>query len=451
VSITRRDLLARGSLGLGLLATGNLSALLRAPSAAAAPRGGRGPLVTDPAGLLDLPDGFRYQVVSRAGDALPGGGVVPSNQDGTAAFRGPGGGTRLVINHELGATATHAAVADPDLTYDPKAKGGTTTLTLDRRNRRVDEHVSLAGTWSNCAGGPTPWGTWLTCEETEQRAGATADRDHGFVFEVDPATPRNNRQPTPLTGMGRFAHEAAAIDPRTGNVYLTEDANGPHGLVYRFTPRDVSREYGALRDGGTLAAMACAQRGTHVPDLCVFDRPGTTLDVSWVPVPDPLATTVSTRKQLADTEVTRSRKLEGAWYADGRVYIVCSFARTADGSPVEHDGQVWSYDPHWRRLRLEVCFGVNPDPTVEGHPDGPDNITVSPFGELFLCEDGEGLQHLYVVDDDGTAAPFARNRLNDSELTGVCFSPDARKLFVNIQDPGITFAVTGPFQARRGD
>ena len=152
------------------------------------------------------------------------------------SFDGPHGGVRLVQNHEIGTSDPFPALAAAEFTYDPKAKGGTTTLTLDNHLNRVDEYVSLAGTFSNCAGGLTPWGTWLTCEETETKAGPTTDHDHGFVFEVDPQSPSNNVSPTPLTALGRFAHEAVAIDPDRGDLYLTEDASAPNGLVYRFTP-----------------------------------------------------------------------------------------------------------------------------------------------------------------------------------------------------------------------
>jgi secreted PhoX family phosphatase len=411
--------------------------------------------------VLDLPAGFSYRIVSRAGDPLPGIGTTPGRHDGTASFVGGSSGLRLVQNHEIGGSDPNPALAGPELTYDPKAKGGTTTLTLDRHLDRVDEYVSLAGTWSNCAGGLTPWGTWLTCEETETRSGATADKDHGFIFEVDPAEPANNVQPTPLTALGRFAHEAVCVDPNRGDLYLTEDASGPNGLVYRFAPSDRSRSYGALRNGGTLAAMRCTRAGTHVPDLSVFSTPGTTLDVHWVAVPDPQAHTNSTRKQFADTEVTRSRKFEGAWWGDatgngngqghGRgdrkaemAHIVCSFARRSDGSAAEHDGQVWGYDPDSQTLILEVYLPVNPQPASD-IPDGPDNISVSPYGGFFLAEDGEGVQHLLAVDNAGQVTPFARNRFSTSEFTGVNFEPGGKVLFANIQDQGLCFAITGPF------
>jgi hypothetical protein len=165
-----------------------------------------------------------------------------------------------------------------------------------------------------------------------------------------------------------------------------------------------------------------------------------------VDVPDPLATTVSTRTQL--TEVTRSRKFEGAWWGNGSAYIVCSYARNSDGSVGQHDGQVWRHDPGRGTLTLEVNFGVNPD-TASDNPDGPDNITVSPWGGVILAEDGEGVQHLLAVTPDGATLLLARNARDDGEFTGVTFSADRRTLYANLQQPGITFAVTGPFNTIR--
>jgi secreted PhoX family phosphatase len=465
VALTRRQLLTHTAVGAGALAIGNVGSLLAASPASAA--SSVGDPVPDPAGVLDLPPKFSYKVVSRAGDPLPGGGITPGRHDGTASFAGPRGGLRLVQNHEIGNSDPTPALAVPELTYDPKAKGGTTTLTLDRGLARVDEYVSLAGTWSNCAGGLTPWGTWLTCEETEQKAGTTADKDHGFVFEVDPATPSHNVTPTPLAALGRFAHEAVGVDPVRGDLYLTEDASGPNGLVYRFQPTDRHRSYGALRNGGALTAMSCRQGSTHVADLSVFTTPGTTLQVDWVPVPDPQAATLSIRKQLGNDQVTRSRKFEGVWWGDATVdgfvqslleqlfgrrddkaHIVCSFARISDGSVAEHDGQVWGYDPDRQTLTLELYLPLNTD-IASDTPDGPDNICVSPYGGFFLAEDGLGAQHLLAVDEQAKVRPFARNRLSGSEFTGVNFAPDGNALFANIQDDGLCFAITGPFHKLR--
>ena len=470
MALSRRDLIVGTAVGAGLVVIGERSTLFSSspssPSSTSTtvPRApgtsqtsldpepvGLGPLVPDPDGILDLPEGFRYSIVSRAGDPLTGGGVMPGRPDGMAAFGGEGDQVRVVQNHEIGNGHPQPTLASPELTYDPKAQGGTTTHVLDARLAAVSTVVSLAGTWTNCAGGVTPWGTWLTCEETEQQAGPDADLDHGFVFEVDPVTSSNNPIPTPLTALGRFAHEAVCVDPDSGTLYLTEDAGGPNGLVYRFEPTDRTPAYGALRNGGTLTAMRCSSEGQPAPDLSVFTVVGTTLQVTWTAIPDPQAATVSVRNQLGDNEVTRSRKFEGAWWGDhpdgGRAHIVCSFARVEDGSLAAHDGQVWAYDPQRKTLTLEVRFAPNPYPDSD-NPDGPDNITVSPHGGLMLAEDGQGLQHLFAIDDQGAAQAFARNRVSSSELTGVCFSPDGQTLFVSIQDDGLTFAVQGPFARR---
>jgi secreted PhoX family phosphatase len=134
------------------------------------------------------------------------------------------------------------------------------------------------------------------------------------------------------------------------------------------------------------------------------------------------------------------------WWGNGRAYVVCSYARLSDGSAAEHDGQVWSLDPRRQTLTLEAYFPRNPDPTGTGAdiPDGPDNITVNPWGGLVVAEDGEGTQHLVAI-KDGQPALLARNAVSTSEFTGVNFSPDRRTLFANIQDDGYVFAITGPF------
>jgi secreted PhoX family phosphatase len=350
-----------------------------------------------------------------------------------------------VNNHEQSIGDAFPAVADASLTYDPASGGGTTTILVDKHNRAVSEYVSLAGTFSNCAGGATPWGTWLTCEETEQRANATFTKDHGYVFEVSPTDPSANTDPTPLIGLGRFAHEAVVVDPTRGHLYLTEDASTPNGLLYRFTPSSLPNGVHTLRDGGLLEAMW----SPGSPDLSVFAELGTTLPVQWKPVPDPQGIPTSTRKQFTD-DVTRSRKFEGMWWGDDRAYIVCSFARLTDGSAAEHDGQVWSYSPSAGTLRLEAYFPVNPDPsgTTADQADGPDNITVNPWGGLVIAEDGVGTQHLVSV-VDGAPYLLARNALSGSEFTGVNFSPDGKTLFANIQDEGYVFAISGPFARLR--
>ncbi|RCG31702.1 DUF839 domain-containing protein [Sphaerisporangium album] len=456
--ISRRDLLRSGAAGgLGIAIAGSIEAIA-GPAAAQAGLGrtaGYGPVVADPKGLLALPKGFSYKIVAQAGKTLlETGEPTPSDADGTGCFRGPKGFV-LVNNHEIGGGEPYGVPALPGLTYDPGAKGGTTNIEVDSRGDRIREYVSVAGTHNNCAGGITPWATWLTCEETEQRAGGVYQKDHGYVFEVDPFDRQANQDPVALKFLGRYAHEAVAVDPRDSRIYLTEDAGTPNGLYYRWTPpRGFRGRKGALRalalsqggdTAGTLEALSAHKGSKHVKDLSEATRPGTKYKVTWVDVPDRLATAVSVRKQFTDDQITRSRKLEGAWWADGGAYFVASFARHDDGSLNEHDGQVWFYDPESETITLKTIFGVNPDPEQDTNYDGPDNITVSPYGGVILAEDGEGISHLVGVTDRGKAYPMARNELNESEFTGPTFSQDGKILFANIQTPGYVFAITGPW------
>ena len=465
--MSRRAFL-RGSAALGAgLVAGRAEGLRLLLPAGAAPGliEGFGPLRRDPAGRLDLPPGYSYRVVTKAGRALPAPqvGLVPGRPDGTAAFAGPGGNVHLVNNHEQGATAAFPVVGPPNLTYDPGATGGTTTIVVDGDNALVDQTVSLAGTLLNCSGGPTPWGTWLTGEESEQTAEGAFTQDHGYVFEVDPLDPASNVDPQPLTALGRFAHEAVAVDPHRGHVYLTEDAVAPAGLLYRFTPAQLPNGLHTLRNGGLLEAL----RVPGVDDLSVYRTVGTTLTAQWKAVPDPTALVQgSIRKQFTYIDrtnrrspvthrgpgggITRARKLEGLWWSGGKCHVVSSFARTGgsqDWSTAAHDGQIWSYDPATSTLRLRAFFPRNTAPTGSGAdvPDGPDNITAGPAGSLMVAEDGAGTQHLVTVSATGRKAVFARNALSRSEFTGVCFSPDGQTLFAGIQDEGFVFAITGPF------
>jgi secreted PhoX family phosphatase len=450
--ISRRAMLNRSAAALGIALAGNLEGLFGDTVTQAAAPGrpvGYGPLIPDPAGLLSLPRDFSYSIVAQSGvTTLESGEPTPSDPDGTAAFTGQDGGSILVTNHEVGGSEPHPVPHLRGFVYDEAAGGGTTTIEVDRHGNRIREYVSLAGTHNNCAGGRTPWGTWLTCEETE----AILAKRHGYVFEVDPCDQGANRDPQPIKALGRYAHESLVVDPRTSRVYLTEDASAPNGLLYRFTPPRwaVPLRHGSLKrladDAGTLDAMRAYTRdGELVPDLSVATRPGTKYRVAWAPVPDRDAATLSTRLQFG-ADITRSRKLEGMWWGDGGAYFVASFARTSDGSAAQHDGQVWFIDPERDTIELRLHFAYTPE-DQDSDPDGPDNITVSPYGGVILAEDGDGKQHLVGSTDRGEVFFLARNEdPGDSEFAGPTFSRDGRILFANIQSPGWVLAIRGPFR-----
>ncbi|MFV0464110.1 MAG: alkaline phosphatase PhoX [Nostocoides sp.] len=477
--VSRRGFVAAGAVGaatLGMTAGAAASPTIR--PGRRRPAGYYGSLVEDPQGLLDLPVGFGYSVLAASGNSgnpIPattlddGGELSPSRYDGTGSFAGRDGGWVLVSSHECGRTASAGVPHRAGITYDVgTVRGGTTSITVDPDGRRIREVVSLAGTYANCAGGVTPWRTWLTCEETEQLAdpGHDIQQDHGYVFEVRPHAPTNPDNARPIKAFGRFPHEALVVDPSTGYVYESEDAGGPNGLLYRWRPGRRSGHRpgrtgfsGLLERAGILEAMYALDGGTFVPDLSVYSRVGTRLSISWKTVPDRDARTRSTRKQfnyLAQDDggaftvpvsgpagdVTRAHKLEGMWWGKNGFYVDSSFARPRDGSSGTHDGQIWFYDARRSTLTLMSYYPATTNPTVD--PDGPDNLTVNPRGGLVVCEDGVGSNHLVLDDLRGHKAVFARNRQN-SEMAGANFSPDGAFLFANSQDPGVVFAIAGPW------
>ncbi|MFJ8044318.1 alkaline phosphatase PhoX [Kitasatospora sp. NPDC096147] len=482
MSLSRRDFVNRSTaIGAGVLIAGSAEVLATAPGAIAAPVGGEGvaeaetaaaarravgygELIADPKGVLALPRGFKYRVITRTGETkLVTGEFTPSNHDGTASFEGKHGATLLVVNHELaGARSSwpHPVPLTEGHVYDPGAAGGCTVVEVKNGGKQVREWVGIAGTATNCAGGATPWGTWLSGEETEDKAGKNGfTKDHGYVFEVDPYDDKANRNPQPIKALGRYAHEAVVVDQKRGHLYLTEDASNPNGLLFRWTPpAGFKHGKGKLRtlaaDAGVLEAFKVFDsKGGFVDDLSRATKVGTVYGVDWVKVQDRDAKTVSVRKQFAAGEVTRARKLEGMWWGDSGFYFVSSYART-ESPGAAHDGQVWFYDPKRRTITLKLLLGVNTDVAGDhGNYDGPDNITVSPYGGLVIAEDGEGVSHLFGTTEDGKTYPIARNDLNIgtaeepefSEFTGVNFSEDGETLYANIQVPGILVAITGPW------
>ncbi len=453
----RRFLSTAGSLAALGLAT-PLRALFGA-EARADDGDGYGPLVKDPDGLLDLPAGFRYSVLSRTGERMSDGYLVPGAHDGMAAFRAPNGNTLLVRNHELAAYSVKLSPfreqdRRPDDLYDPTCIAGTTTLEVDRDGRLVRHFLSLAGTSRNCAGGPTPWGTWVSCEETVVTAG-TADapdrkpgqprdpgvvvqRTHGYNFEV-PAAATGPVRPRPLVEMGRFNHAAVAVDPHTGYVYQTEDR--PDGILYRFRPNVP----GDLAQGGELEALRILAPGFAAADTS--NRPGARVrvergrryPVAWEPIrePDPASDTL--RYEARMNGANPFARGEGIYYSRGSVFFACT-----SGGP-EGRGQIWRLHPSRNPSvpdMLELFVEVGKDAPLQR----PDNLCAAPNGDLVICEDGDGEQHVVGATRRGRLYRLARNAQNDSEFAGATFSPDGRILFVNVQKPGMTFAITGPWR-----
>ncbi len=395
--------------------------------------------------LLLLPKGFEYTSFGWTGDSLVNGLPTPGAHDGMAAFPAGRHRTVLVRNHEEGPILPPETPFS-DAAYDPQAGGGTTSVVFDtKRGRVMSAHDSIAGTIRNCAGGPTPWGTWLTCEETTLFTPGTSGKPHGYMFEV-PADGKGD--PEPLRDMGRFSHEATAVDPKTGYVYETEDAGDSSGF-YRYVPHCD----GDLAACGRLYMLAVD--GQPLANLKWGQTQGVTYPTTWVQImtpDDPSATMPSNfvwAQGRAQDAATFGR-LEGCWYGNRRIYIVSTNGGGATAAASSGQGQIWEYDP-----RAETITLLFQSPRAE-ILNSPDNITVSPRGGLVLCEDGSGLEFLHGLTTDGVIFRFAQNNVilngerngiignfTGSEFAGACYSPDGRWLFANIQSPGITFAITG--------
>lgn len=476
--------------------------------------------------LLALPAGFSYVSHGWTGDPMSDGAPTPGVHDGMAvvASRRSGRSTELALirNHERGLVETEAQTIQAPARYsagyvngivtltgavtvrvganntvrlpgqpDPppftgRAAGGTTRL-LFRDNRWAGSTGALAGTLGNCAGGPTPWGTWLSCEETVLDFSAIGGRKHGYVFECsdDPA----QSIATPIVGMGRFVHEAVAIDPASGIAYLTED-NRNCAALFRYVPDDRAGGLGSLHRGGRLQAariktivqQALPQGLAASNDTALLNpRIGDTYELEWVDIAEPdadprtvagqpggvsLAVMAGPTIQALAAGCARWSRGEGIWHAGGRLYIVDTAAGSnAAGAIGNGEGAVWELNLATMRLRA-VFASANP-----ATGNNPDNVTVSPRGGVVLCEDGGASSdafgtgsRLLGLNAAGQAYIFCKNLCQltaaqvaaagktvaagdyrGSEFAGACFDPTGRVLFVSIQNPGITYAITGPW------
>ena len=452
-------MLNRRSFGLSLAAMA-FSGLAARAGGAPPSTSGYGGLVADPAGLLDLPRGFAYRIISSAGDAMDDGLRVPDRADGMGAFQIDARRTALVRNHELSAKALGdgpSPKASPGvaLAFDRNdggqaLPGGTTTLVYDQVSGKVErQHLSLAGTIRNCAGGTTPWGTWLSCEEDMTRAGNGVGQDHGWVFEV-PAARRGLVEPVPLKAMGRFNHEATAVDPATGIVYLTEDRED--GLFYRFLPT----VRGELRKGGRLQALGLmtAPEGSDSRNRKAADfATGGAHAVRWIDLDDVESPADNLRQRGHRKGATLFARGEGVHFGrggngQGELFFCCTSGGAAKL------GQIMRYRPS--RFEGQPAEAGEPGQValfVESSDAATfnygDNLTVAPNGHLIVCEDQYTPivdNHLRGVTPDGALYDFARLRWQ-TELAGACFSPDGTILFVNVYSPAQTLAITGPWGA----
>jgi len=421
-----------------------------------------GPLIKDPAGIIDLPKGFSYTVVSAAGEEMDDGLLVPGRMDGMGAFAGENGQTILVRNHELhpklsvtsfGEKLERLGDIPKEHFYDyGKGKtphnGGTTTVVYDTaKGKTVSQHQSLFGTVRNCAGGVTPWNTWISCEETVNRPGQHAmfqyisTVDHGYNFEVPTS---GVAKPVPLKAMGRFNHEAVAVHEATGIVYQTEDRH--EGLFYRFIPN----EKGKLSAGGKLQALVISEQASYDTRNWQENAARTELHeqlkVEWIDMDDVEAPEEDLRFRGFKAGAARFARGEGIWSAaNGDLYFTCT------NGGLYKDGQIWKYTPSPNEGTAEESkqpgvLTLFVEPNAKSILHAADNLTVSPWGGLITCEDrNKKIIRLVGVTPNGELYYLANNRAG-GEFAGACFSPDGSALFVNLQIAGMTLAITGPWQ-----
>ena len=455
--LNRRDFIR--STGIYSTAFLGLRAFLNQPAQAGVLSTARlGKMVLGAGGLLEIPMGFSAQAFSFTGETMADGLFVPGGHDGMAAFSGPGGKTILVRNHELesawtdrspfGADNSRLSKIELAKVYDTGSGvlpciGGTTTLVFDTKTQQFERHfLSLAGTQRNCAGGPTPWGTWVTCEEVNELPEPTAEKWHGYNFEVEPTLEPSLSHPVPLKDMGRFRHEAIAVEPKSGVVYETEDLGD--GLLYRFIPH----EPGRLAAGGRLQALVV--RGNFQADTRNWpgtpgDFPiGKPLAVEWIDMADADSPVLDLRHRGRAAGAAIFARGEGAWWAGDSAY----FAMTNGGRNTF--GQIFRYVPSpfegtAREAEQPGTIELFAEPNDTGLLRNCDNLTIAPWGDLIIAEDHKEICRLIGITPQGEYYLIASNPNLGMELAGVCFSPDGSTLFVNVQKPGYTVAVTGPW------
>jgi secreted PhoX family phosphatase len=405
---------AAAGLPLGAWLRSSATATLERP-----PPGRFGALRPDPSGILDLLEGFSYRILERSGAPMSDGHPVPARPDGMACFAGEDGTLILMRNHELpgGLRGRLAGLPSSPLAYDGSAAGGVTRLVLDARTlaRRSSNRV-LAGTSTNCAGGASPWG-WLSCEESTAPG-------HGYVFLCDPAA-SELAAPRRLPALGRFRHEAAAVDPARGAIYLSEDQHD--SAFYRFVPHELAQPF----EGRLQALRVRGRPGAETRRWQTGER----VEVDWVDLPDRTPERDVLRHRAHRLGAASFKRGEGLAFADGDVYL-CASA----GGPIEA-GQIFRLRDEGDGGTLEV-FACSTDRSLV---DMPDNIAPAPAGGIVFVEDGPSHDHLRGVTPSGEIFTLGLNAGSAGELAGVCFAPDGRAMFLNLQEQGLTLVVEGPF------
>jgi len=461
-TLDRKTLLRRGLLaGGGIAALGPLQSLgVQVAHGARPPRvPGYGPLVNK--GDLWLPEAFEYTVIQRQGEMMTDGNLVPGIFDGMAAYRGKRGTIVLIRNHENRRQAGEIPVIVPEaLRYDPTPSyvAGNTKVVINTGPRKGDFEVLetfaiLGGTDTNCAGGTTPWDSWITCEEVVNRS--SAGIKHGYVFDI-PSDATGPVKAEPIIGAGRFVHEASLFFG--GALYQTEDrtksASNPAGAAfYRYIPNP---PYGAKnplsKTTGVLQALKV--KDEPLADMDLNRVPLDPMPVEWVTIdsPDHEDDTdngpLATRNQARAKGAAAFNRLEGMWVGGKKVY----FDVTNGGEAGQ--GQVWEYDPERETLTL-----IYESPN-EGALSAPDNVVIVPkSGHILLQEDGSGEQFVRGVNLKGEIYDFAKTAANSTEFAGGCFDPHGQILFVNQQgDRGnlpagppngsaVTYAIWGPWKS----
>lgn len=383
-NLLRRRVLRYGVGALGAIAAGKLLVGCRGGGLPVIPR----QLQESAVDGLFVPEGFSARIIAHSSSPVVTGlGFLwHAAPDGGAVFAADDGGWVYVSNSEM-----------------KDGAGGASAVRFDASGEIVNAYGILKGTHRNCAGGPTPWNTWLSCEEV----------DKGHVWECDPF---GARPPRELPALGAFVHEAAAVDPETFRIYLTEDL--PDGRFYRFTPASIT---GGIPDleSGVLEVAQVSDDG----------------EVAWHRVDDPTAGSTPTRHQVPQS--TEFNGGEGAWHAEGIIYF------TTKG-----DGRVWAYDIEAASLRLLYDNDNVADPVLTG----VDNVTVSQAGTVYVAEDGGNMQIVAInpAQDIFPVVQLIGHR--DSEVTGPAFDPSGTRLYFSSQRgrsglsfDGVTYEVTGPF------